>query len=108
MLVTNNIGEVVSIKLVSGEEIIGKLEKSDDQDVMLHKPLLLLMTKDGPAFHPYMVTTDIMKENPKISFAKHTIVATAIPLSDFSEAYIAATEPSKIEQIKKPGLILPH
>lgn len=64
------VGDTVSFKLVSGEEIIGKLLSEDNNSVVIERPLMLAMTQKGPAMAPVLMTVD-----PKVtlSFNKDSI-----------------------------------
>ena len=41
------VGDIVSIKLSSGEEMVATLDKEDKDQVILKKPLMLVAGKDG-------------------------------------------------------------
>lgn len=64
------IGDTVSFKLNTGEEIIGKLLTEDDKIIVIERPLMLAMTAKGPAMAPVLMTVD-----PKITltFSKNSI-----------------------------------
>lgn len=51
-------GDAVSLKLISGEEIIGKYVKEDMTTLTISKPLTLAMTQKGPALAPVMMTVN--------------------------------------------------
>ena len=53
-----SVGEVVTIKLLSGEEIIGKLVEDTDAYVKLSKPRVLTSTSGGIGLAPYLFTVD--------------------------------------------------
>jgi len=65
-------GDTISLKLITGEEVIGKYVKEDMGTMTLSKPLMLAMSKQGPAMMPLMMTV-----NPEQDF---TINKTAIVL----------------------------
>lgn len=65
-------GDIVSLKLLNGEEVIGKYVKEDMTSYILNKPLMLAMSKQGPAMMPLMMTV-----NPEQDF---TINKTAVLL----------------------------
>ena len=48
------VGDVVSIKLSSGEEMIARLEEENDKEVILAKPYILIAAQNGMALAPYM------------------------------------------------------
>lgn len=52
------VGDTISFKLATGEEIIGKLASEDDKTLVVERPLMLAMTPKGPAMAPVMMTVD--------------------------------------------------
>jgi hypothetical protein len=48
------IGDTVSFKLTSGEEIVARLEAESDQTFTLHKPLVLIASQQGLGLAPFM------------------------------------------------------
>lgn len=51
-------GDVVSIKLSSGEELIGSLVSESDNSITISKPRMLVAGEKGMMFAPYMFTVD--------------------------------------------------
>lgn len=56
------VGEVVTIKLTSGEEIIAKLVEDTDNYVKIAKPMVLAQTGKGIGMTPYLITVDPNKD----------------------------------------------
>jgi hypothetical protein len=81
MLLSNNKkfseGDVITIKLSSGEEVLGKLVSEDITTITLSKPLMIAMTQKGPAMAPILMTVNPEKN---LSFSKSQI--TIIDESD--------------------------
>jgi hypothetical protein len=48
------VGDNVSLKLSSGEEIVARLEKEDDKSFTLKKPMVLIMQQQGLGLAPFM------------------------------------------------------
>ena len=48
------VGDVVSLKLSSGEEILGRLEAEKENDVTLKKPMVLIAQENGLGLAPFM------------------------------------------------------
>lgn len=48
------IGDVVSLKLSSGEEILGRLESEDTNNYTLKKPMVLIAQEKGLGLAPFM------------------------------------------------------
>ena len=51
-------GDIVSIKLTSNDEVIGKLVSDENGIMVLNKPVVLAMAQSGPTMVPYMLTAD--------------------------------------------------
>ena len=92
MLVNKDIeiNTVVSIKLTSGEEVVGYYDREVDNTIILRKPLSIVMTQNGPAFAPYFYTGDDIKANPKIEFNNNYIIAKIKTNKDFADGYTQA------------------
>lgn len=69
-------GDIVSFKLQSGEEIIGKLIESDMTSITVGKPLMLAMTQKGPAMAPLMMTVN---PDSSVPFNKGCIAVGPVP-----------------------------
>ena len=51
-------GDVVSIKLINGDEIIARLEKDDQNGYTINRPLALTMSGGGLGMIPWMFLGD--------------------------------------------------
>ena len=47
-------GDVVSIKLINGDEIIAKFEKEDNETITINRPLALTMNGQGLGMIPWV------------------------------------------------------
>ncbi len=47
-------GDTISLKLSSGEEILGRLDSETDQNITLHKPMVLIAQEKGLGLAPFM------------------------------------------------------
>jgi hypothetical protein len=83
------VGDTVSFKMGTGEEIIGKLTSEDDDLIIIERPLMLAMTPKGPAMAPVMMTVD-----PKttLTFNKRAIAISPVETDkEISEQYTFQT-----------------
>ncbi len=81
-------GDVLSIKLSSGEEIVGRYnDSSTDKFLLLSKPAVLSMSGHGVALIPYMVTAS----EGDIPFNENLIVAKKATDSEIVKQYIQST-----------------
>ncbi len=81
-------GEVITIKLTSGEEIIGKLVEDGPMFIRMSKPLVVGMSPQGPALMPYLFTVSPDKD---IKLHKSSIVVTEATEKTFADQYIQNT-----------------
>jgi hypothetical protein len=51
-------GDIITFKMSSGEEILGKLKSQDMMTVTIAKPVVLAMTKNGPGMAPALMTVN--------------------------------------------------
>lgn len=58
MLKENKIGQIISLKLSSGDEVVGKVIGQNADGVTLSKPVILAASRDGLAMVPFMMTAD--------------------------------------------------
>jgi small nuclear ribonucleoprotein (snRNP)-like protein len=60
MLIINpiKIGDIVSLKLTNGEEIVGKLSSKENNTYVMNRPVVLTATREGMTMVPYMLTAD--------------------------------------------------
>tara|TARA_B110000977_G_scaffold184459_1_gene248185 strand:- start:1012 stop:1335 length:324 start_codon:yes stop_codon:yes gene_type:complete len=84
-------GDVVALKLASGEEIIGLWQEQNNGSIRMRKPLAIVMTENGPAMAPYFATADVMSDSPEIDFNENAVVATTKAAKPFKDAYMQAT-----------------
>lgn len=80
--------EVISLKVSSGEEIIGRYVREDDRYFYLTKPNVLMMNPQGMGMVPYMFTV-----NPDEDYAitKGSIITLSRTDSDVAKQYLSKT-----------------
>lgn len=90
MLITKTFkpNDIVTMKLVTGEEIITKLIAIEDSSYKVNKPLVLSITPQGPAMTPFLFTAELEGE---ISLPKHTVIAVAKTEQTTTNHYIKGT-----------------
>ena len=81
-------GEVVTLKIISGAEIIAKLEKETDTHYKLSKPMVLNITPQGMALMPYILSVD---PDIKLEMSKSNVCMIAPTEKQFSDSYIQNT-----------------
>ena len=85
--------EVVSLKLVSGEEIIGRLVEELNEAVTLTKVLSISLTAQGVGMMPFMFSAEIEKE---IKINANHIISKIQPTKHISDQYIHNTTDIRI------------
>ena len=81
-------GDVVTIKLTSGEELIANLVEENDKYVKVSKPRVLASAQGGIGMAPYLFTVDPDKE---IKLARATIVVLEPTEKESASSYTKAT-----------------
>lgn len=81
-------GEVITVKLTSGEEIIGKLVEDSSTFLKLSKPLVLSMGPQGVGMVPYLFTVSPEKD---IKIFKSTVTVYETTDKQFADSYISGT-----------------
>jgi hypothetical protein len=81
-------GEVVSLKLTSGEELIAKLIEETATGYKVSKPLVLSMSQQGIGMIPFMFTVNPEKE---VNILKGSVIVIANCDKQFADQYISGT-----------------
>lgn len=84
-------GTIITLKLADGAEIVGSFVSEDDKSIKLRKPLLAVMTQQGPTLTPYVMTVDVITDTQELSFPKSFIVIESKTFKPFADAYTQAT-----------------
>jgi len=81
-------GDVISVRLSSTEEIVGKLLEETDKTIKLKQPLAALMSEKGVAMVPLMLTV-----NPESDLVinKNQIMIMAKTIKEVSDHYLQST-----------------
>lgn len=82
------VGEVVTFKLTSGEELVAKLVEDQVMHYKLAHPMVIAMSPKGPALMPYLFTVDPSKE---VKLAKSVIAVTEATDKMFADQFIQQT-----------------
>lgn len=81
-------GEIITIKLTSGEEIVSKLVEETDTYLKLSKPMVIGMGPKGPGLMPYLFTVHPDKE---VKLNKGTVTLIEATDKDFANQFIQST-----------------
>ena len=82
------IGDTVSLKLSSGEEIVARLEEETTTKFVLNKPMVLIMQQQGLGLAPYMYS---VSPDAKFNILATTVSCVAKTEVDIADQYISST-----------------
>ena len=86
-------GEVITIKLTSGEELVARLEEETDTHYKLTKPMVLTGTAQGLGMMPYLFTSGVSKDVPLNKSAISVVMPTE---KDYADQYTQSTTSIKL------------
>jgi uncharacterized alpha/beta hydrolase family protein len=86
-------GEVITLKLTSGEELVARLEAETDTHYKLVKPMVIGMGERGPGLMPYLFTVAPDKTIPLL---KSTVTVVVSSDKVFADQYIQNTTNIKL------------
>tara|TARA_B110000211_G_C13987739_1_gene512510 strand:+ start:653 stop:946 length:294 start_codon:yes stop_codon:yes gene_type:complete len=78
-------GDVISIKLSSGEEMIARAEKETKDELTVVKPYILIAAENGMALAPYMFTVET---DAKIKLKINNVICIVKSAKDASDMYV--------------------
>jgi len=81
-------GDTVSMKLITGEELMTRIDKIEDDAYVCHKPLSLLQSPQGMVLGQFMITMD---QDSDITLPKSSILCVATPEKTMASKYTEAT-----------------
>jgi hypothetical protein len=87
-------GDIISLKLVSGEELVAKFVEESDQTIKVWNPLILSMIQGGQfGLAPYMMTVE-----PRANFTLKTtsVVCISKTVEDTANSFVEATSGIKL------------
>jgi hypothetical protein len=82
------VGEVITLKLTSGEELVAKLVEETATHYKLARPLVLTMGQQGIGMVPYLFTVSPEKDIP---LSKSTITVVVPTDKQAADQYIQST-----------------
>ena len=85
---TFNTGDIITSKLITGEEIIFRFVESNDSSYKITKPLVLSVTPQGVALTPFLFTAEL---NGEINIPKNAVIAMAHTDKQTAGQYIKGT-----------------
>ena len=80
-------GDVVSVKLINGDEIIARLEADDHQGITLNKPLAITMSAQGLGMIPWV----FLGEKDSYTLKREHIFVMVPSKKDAADQYLQGT-----------------
>ena len=95
MLISKGVaeGEVVTLKLTSGEELVAKLVDDGPMHYRLSRPMVIAMGPNGPGLMPYLFTVNPDKE---VKLAKNTVTVAEATDATFAKQFLEQTSGIKL------------
>ena len=87
------VGEVITLKLTSGEEIVAKLVEDAMLYYKLSRPMVIAMSPKGPALMPYLFTVNPDKE---VKLSKSAVTVAEATDKMFADQFIEQTTGIKL------------
>ncbi len=87
------VGEVITVKLTSGEEIVAKLTEETASYYKLSKPMVIGMGQKGPGLMPYLFTVNPDKD---IKLLKQTVTVAEATYEVFAKQFLESTSGIKL------------
>lgn len=81
-------GEVITLKLTSGEEIVAKLVEETAAYYKLSRPMVIGMGERGPGLMPYLFTVNPEKE---VKLSKTTVTVAEATDEMFAKQFVQST-----------------
>jgi hypothetical protein len=79
---------VTTIRLLTGEEIIGRFVREDDKGITLDRPVMLGATQKGMGFLPVCISID---DSSEFTYKHIHVMFSAKTRQEIVDAYIKAT-----------------
>lgn len=93
--------QIVSFKLVNGDEIVARIVSDDTDEFVLHKPCTAIPSQRGLGLIQTVYTGDVEKN---ITLNKHHVMLHTATIKDIENHYIKTT--TGIEPVGNSGIIV--
>jgi hypothetical protein len=90
MLISKGVseGEVITLKLTSGEELVAKLVEETSTHYKLSRPMVIGMGEKGPGLMPYLFT---VSPDAEVKLLKTTVTVAEATDTVFAKQFIQST-----------------
>jgi hypothetical protein len=83
-----SVGDVITLKLTSGEEIVAKLTEETNDYYKLSKPMVIGMGQKGPGLMPYLFTVSPTKD---VKLLKQAVTVAEATDEQFAKQFLEST-----------------
>lgn len=80
--------DIVTLKLVGGDEVVAKLTGISDDTFELSKPLLIMMAQQGFGLMPYILTAE---DKGSIRISTQHVICSTLTMKSVKSEYIKQT-----------------
>jgi len=80
-------GDIISLKLINGDELIARFESETADDITIDRPLALTMSREGLGMIPWMMLGD----KSSITLKKSHVFAVVSSQKDAADQYMQGT-----------------
>jgi hypothetical protein len=87
------VGEVITLKLTSGEELVAKLSEETPTHYKLSRPMVIGMGQQGPGLMPYLFT---VHPDKAVSLLKTTVTVAEATDDTFAKQFLETTSGIKL------------
>jgi hypothetical protein len=87
------VGEVITLKLTSGEELVAKLTEETATHYKLNRPMVIGMGQQGPGLMPYLFT---VHPDKAVKLAKTTVTVAEATDETFAKQFLEQTSGIKL------------
>ena len=91
----NEQGEVLTFKIVSGEEIVARLDSESETEYVLLKPMMIVIQPDSVGLGPFMFSMD---PQGKFHLMKNSVVCSGKTEAEIAKQYISTTTGVALQQ----------
>jgi hypothetical protein len=100
-------GDIVTLKMATGEEVIGYFTDDNGTDVILRKPVVPVPTGQGQmGLAPFIMSSSYLDDGESLEFSRAHIVTSAKTSKQFADVYTQQVSGLDLSTTSKPGLII--
>ena len=81
-------GTIVAVKLISGDEIVGKIERLNATELVVSRPIAIGLSPQGVGFAPFMLSA---AEDATLTFKLEQVITYVQAREEIKNAYIQST-----------------